>query len=434
MSFVLTNPRTRATYILFSFVIPLFLSAILLCLTPISFAQDAPSGLSIHVVQRGENLFQIAQLYGTTIDELVRLNGLSDPGSLQIGDRLLVPVVGGTAVSVAPSVSLGSEVFHVVLPGETLFQIATQYGATVNAVVEANSISDASLIFAGQQLLIPGVQPPQLLAETPPVVSGLVVQPQVFMTGRTGMIRLTTTVPASISGTLLGLTLPDGTDAARLSHSLIFGIPLDAPIGMTSLLISIDDGSGNPATVALNVQVIAGVYPTEALTIPEDRLELLATTVDSAEAETIRVAMSGRTEERLFTGLMGLPAAAGVTSPFGSTRSFNGGVLQRLHLGTDFGGAPGTPIFAPSDGIVVFSGPLEVRGLATILDHGWGVYTGYWHQTESYVAPGDRVVTGQVIGTIGMSGRSTGPHLHWEMWVNGVPVDPMQWVQQSFAP
>jgi murein DD-endopeptidase MepM/ murein hydrolase activator NlpD len=248
------------------------------------------------------------------------------------------------------------------------------------------------------------------------------------------MIRMTTTVPASISGTLLGLTLRSGTDAARLSHWLMFGIPLDAPIGMTSLLISIDDGSGNPASVALNVQVIAGLYPTEALTIPEDRLELLATTVDSAEAETIRVAMSGRTEDRLFTGLMGLPAAAGITSPFGSTRSFNGGVLQRLHLGTDFGGAPGTPIFAPSDGIVVFSGPLEVRGLATILDHGWGVYTGYWHQTESYVAPGDRVVTGQVIGTIGMSGRSTGPHLHWEMWVNGVPVDPMQWVQQSFAP
>jgi murein DD-endopeptidase MepM/ murein hydrolase activator NlpD len=109
-------------------------------------------------------------------------------------------------------------------------------------------------------------------------------------------------------------------------------------------------------------------------------------------------------------------------------------VLQRLHLGTDFGGAPGTAIFAPADGVVVFSGPLEVRGLATIVDHGWGVYTGYWHQTESYVVPGDRVVSGQVIGTIGMSGRATGPHLHWEMWVSGVPVDPMQWVQQAFAP
>ena len=78
-------------------------------------------------------------------------------------------------------------------------------------------------------------------------------------------------------------------------------------------------------------------------------------------------------------------------------------------------------------------GPLDVRGNATIIDHGWGIFTGYWHQTEQYVKVGDFVSTGQVIGTIGSTGRVTGPHLHWELWVNGVPVDPMQWVRQSFS-
>ncbi len=76
---------------------------------------------------------------------------------------------------------------------------------------------------------------------------------------------------------------------------------------------------------------------------------------------------------------------------------------------------------------------LNVRGVATVIDHGWGVYTGYWHQTERYVQLGDTVSTGQVIGTMGATGRVSGPHLHWELWVNGVPVDPMQWVIFSFS-
>jgi murein DD-endopeptidase MepM/ murein hydrolase activator NlpD len=203
---------------------------------------------------------------------------------------------------------------------------------------------------------------------------------------------------------------------------------------MNPLSLTIIAGSGAPITLTVNIQVVAGQFITEALTIPDDRLTLLGTAVDDAEAETVRAFMSGRTPERFFDGLMGLPAAAAITSPFGSTRSYNGGVLQRLHLGTDFGGAPGSSIFAPAAGNVVYSGLLEVRGLATIIDHGWGVYTGYWHQTQSFVNVGDRVVPGQVIGTIGMSGRATGPHLHWELWVDGVPVDPLQWVQQSFSP
>jgi murein DD-endopeptidase MepM/ murein hydrolase activator NlpD len=107
--------------------------------------------------------------------------------------------------------------------------------------------------------------------------------------------------------------------------------------------------------------------------------------------------------------------------------------VLRVHAGTDFGGVPGTPIFSPAPGRVVLTDTLNVRGVATVIDHGWGVYTGYWHQTERYVQLGDMVTTGQIIGTIGATGRVSGPHLHWEVWVNGVPVDPMQWVIFSFS-
>jgi murein DD-endopeptidase MepM/ murein hydrolase activator NlpD len=81
---------------------------------------------------------------------------------------------------------------------------------------------------------------------------------------------------------------------------------------------------------------------------------------------------------------------------------------------------------------VVLADTLNIRGVATVIDHGWGVYTTYSHQSESYVHVGDFVTLGQVIGTVGDSGRVTGAHLHWEVWVGGVSVDPMQWTVQSF--
>ena len=89
-------------------------------------------------------------------------------------------------------------------------------------------------------------------------------------------------------------------------------------------------------------------------------------------------------------------------------------------------------IYAPAPGIVVFAGPLTVRGNATMIDHGWGVFTGYMHQAEILVEVGDKVVTGQVIGIVGETGRASGPHLHLEVWVGDVQVDPMDWLERVF--
>ncbi|NMC53043.1 MAG: M23 family metallopeptidase, partial [Chloroflexi bacterium] len=83
-------------------------------------------------------------------------------------------------------------------------------------------------------------------------------------------------------------------------------------------------------------------------------------------------------------------------------------------------------------GKVVFAGPLDVRGNAVILDHGHGVFSGFWHQSEILVSVGDTLSAGQQIGLIGTTGRSTGPHLHWEVWVNGVQVNPYDWVVNAY--
>ena len=92
----------------------------------------------------------------------------------------------------------------------------------------------------------------------------------------------------------------------------------------------------------------------------------------------------------------------------------------------------GIEIRAPAAGVVVFAGELIVRGNATVIDHGWGDYTGYMHQSELMVVEGDRVEKGQLIGLVGGTGRVQGPHLHWELIVGGIPINPLDWLDESF--
>ena len=125
---------------------------------------------------------------------------------------------------------------------------------------------------------------------------------------------------------------------------------------------------------------------------------------------------------------------------FGERRNYNDGAYSSFHTGLDFAGGEDLPIAAAADGIVVYTGELQVRGNATIIDHGWGVFTAYYHQSEVAVQVGDQVTAGQIIGKVGHTGRvddslgfeNAGAHLHWEVWVNGVQVDPLEWLEFSY--
>ena len=97
----------------------------------------------------------------------------------------------------------------------------------------------------------------------------------------------------------------------------------------------------------------------------------------------------------------------------------------RMHAGVDFGAAWGAPIVAAADGVVAYAGFHGGHGLYVRLDHGGGLGTGYGHMSRIAVAPGERVRAGEVIGFVGSSGLSTGPHLHYEMYRNGQTVDPL---------
>jgi murein DD-endopeptidase MepM/ murein hydrolase activator NlpD len=124
-----------------------------------------------------------------------------------------------------------------------------------------------------------------------------------------------------------------------------------------------------------------------------------------------------------------------VRSKYGNRRTYNNGALHGFHSGVDFGicsEAHPYDVYAPADGVVVFTGLKTVRGNVTIIDHGWGIYSCYFHQDEIYVSVGQAVTPGELIGKIGATGRVTGAHLHWEIWVDGVQVDPLQWLDISF--
>ncbi|MFL0414851.1 M23 family metallopeptidase [uncultured Sphingomonas sp.] len=122
-------------------------------------------------------------------------------------------------------------------------------------------------------------------------------------------------------------------------------------------------------------------------------------------------------------GFMGMPVSGRVSSTFGMRRHPLLGFL-RMHKGLDLAAPHGTPIYAPIDGRVVMAGRNRGYGNFIKLDHGSGISSGYGHMSRFAVSSGQRVSRGQVIGYVGSTGLSTGPHLHWEVWKNGTNVNP----------
>jgi murein DD-endopeptidase MepM/ murein hydrolase activator NlpD len=123
------------------------------------------------------------------------------------------------------------------------------------------------------------------------------------------------------------------------------------------------------------------------------------------------------------------PNLGEVTSPFG-LRSDPLAGEERFHKGIDIAAPEGSPIKAAEAGTVVFSGVASGYGNVVEIDHGNGVVTKYAHTQENLVSVGQQVGAGQIIARVGATGRSTGPHLHFEVHENGTPVDPQLFLQR----
>ncbi|MBM4332089.1 MAG: hypothetical protein FJ117_12870 [Deltaproteobacteria bacterium] len=125
------------------------------------------------------------------------------------------------------------------------------------------------------------------------------------------------------------------------------------------------------------------------------------------------------------------PVLGHITSGFGDTRLSSSSGGTRPHMGIDISAPSGTPVVAPADGVVSFAGRESEYGRLICLDHGHGYSTMFGHLKDLFVQTGDKVKRGQTIGTVGTSGKSTGPHLHYEVRINGNPVNPARYLNQS---
>ncbi|MCX6362569.1 MAG: peptidoglycan DD-metalloendopeptidase family protein [Actinobacteria bacterium] len=143
-----------------------------------------------------------------------------------------------------------------------------------------------------------------------------------------------------------------------------------------------------------------------------------------AESSALTGVITGSSGSGVGTGTMMWPVNGPITSPFGYRIHPILG-YRKLHTGVDFGVGYGTPIHAADSGTVIYATWMSGYGNVTIIDHGRGISTLYGHQSSLAVGSGTPVSRGQVIGYVGSTGFSTGPHLHFEVRVNGTPVDPM---------
>jgi len=215
----------------------------------------------------------------------------------------------------------------------------------------------------------------------------------------------------------------------------VIGVGADKPPGVYTATILLLDAAGGVLTrLGATVEVVDTAYAVEAITLPPDQSALLDPALSEQEAATRAAIYSQQTPEQFWAGVFLRPLPGPISSQYGVGRSYNGGPVASFHRGTDFALDEGTPVGAANSGMVVFSGELPIRGLSVILDHGGGVFTAYHHLSAASVSEGQFVSTGDLVGFVGASGLSTGPHLHWELVAGGVEVDPMLWTVDTVAP
>ena len=256
------------------------------------------------------------------------------------------------------------------------------------------------------------------------------------MQGRTARVVVTADRPLSLRGTWLDRELVfTPLDAAGLRQFALLPVSALQEGGVYELVVGYTTARGQPVDAAWPVTVVDGGYASQQIVIDAATASAMTPEAVQAERERIVGLWSQVSPDLLWSGplLRPIDPQYATTSPFGTRRTYSVSDIGNFHAGQDFGAPEGALITAPAAGVVVLAEPLVVRGNAVILDHGRGIFTGYWHMSELKVEVGQAVAPGDVLGLVGNTGLSTGAHLHWELRLTGVAVDPMQFLEESAA-
>ena len=205
--------------------------------------------------------------------------------------------------------------------------------------------------------------------------------------------------------------------------SAIVGIALASEPG-SRLALDVDYPDGRRASI--DIAVGTKKYREQHLQVPPDRADLSPEELEHFEREREHLLRLLRTFSEPPPATLALvsPTRGRRTGSFGSRRYING-VARNPHSGLDIAAPAGTPVLAAAGGRVLDSGTYFFLGRALMLDHGHGLLSLYAHLQRSFPQVGDSVAASAPIGEVGATGRATGPHLHFAVYLNGVAVDPV---------
>ena len=428
----------------------------------------------IYIVQQGDTLNEIAIRFGLSAEEIQVANAIDNPNSLFVGQNIIIPGLEG----------ISGILTSTVLPlGTSLNKLSRQYRQDLSDLAILNRLTSPSEIIAGVSFIIPvdenqdqylpitaptlGESPletairagvsPWLMVENNRLIAtwDLLAGEAVFtnqtleanhneienfvdisvnklpvVQGETLHIMISTKMPVEISGAFNQTSLQFFSENDYEHHSF-FGIHAMAEPGVYPLQIRVEGTDGTQHKFDQLILLASAFYGFETLTVPEMYLdeEMIAD-----EGAYLKQFINQVTSERLWEGRFQYPVDEPCpSSQFGVRRNYNNGILFGYHTGLDFRVcAPNLNIYAPAAGRVNIAEELFTKGKAVYIDHGWGVISGYAHLAEILVEVGDFVQPGDLIGIIGNTGRSTGPHLHFEIYNSGTPINPLTWLTQTF--
>ncbi len=461
-----------------SFRILLLLLLILPAVQPV-YAQSDTSGGSIYIVKAGDTLWTIARNLHISYAEMLAVNGLNENSSIIPGTELQIPGMGDaqgvlstTRVAYGESLSSLSRRFQV--PEETLIRLnrltsplelyvgvsavligeqeVVQGGGIRTALAPGQSSLELAIIeninpwslvlgngeagewdlLPGEVLFVPGTDS-EGPGGFPEDIRKVAYSPESFQQGHTMVLKLKAIEGSTVQGSLGEYPLTFFTEDGE-TYLALQGLHAKETTGLTPLSMSGTLPDGTPFAHTQLVNVVSGNYHYEDIVgVPQNTVGLDITEAETRELETIAHQSSPqKTWNGEFLSPVPPELSAAYSSYFGGRRSYNGSGYFYFHSGLDYFSIMGGNIYAAAAGKVVYQGSLLLHGNTTMLDHGWGVFTLYAHQSEFLVQQGEQVSAGQLIGKVGSTGRSSGPHMHWEVWVGGIQVNPLDWVSQAF--
>ena len=263
-----------------------------------------------------------------------------------------------------------------------------------------------------------------------PLRAAIALEPGQVVQGHSAVVRVSTNRRCRVRGTIEDREL-HFVSTDHLEHIGLLGVWAIAPPGGQPLVVSVRSEDGQELSLTTQLYVVEGEYGHEMLHFSPTVRKLLDPEIIRKEALRLAEVYAAFTPDMRWQGLFDWPLEGRITSPFGTRRQYEGGPIT-YHAGLDLRGPDGAVIRAPAAGVVVLAEELQVRGGAVIIDHGAGVFTAYCHLDTIQAEEGQAVERGDPLGTQGSTGLVTGPHLHWELRVGSIAVNPAEWTERSF--